>query len=371
MRHGQPAPGGGTFSTNEGGALGLNDAGDMALAFTLEPLGSPFGVNTGVHRWSHTTQTLTPVVVPKVTPAPGGGTFAGALQVALNNQGEIAFNGLTATDKGIHVAGEPYVGYGNGVYVADAEGKITSVAAPGDAAPGGSTFDLAVLTGNSSLFNEAGDIAFAGHRVSDPVGQQPAPQAVAISADVNAYLKHAASGQIETIASTGDMLPGGGTLVSAIPLGLNSAGDVLFANLLNPAMIGSPVALYLRSGGQTARVAGPGDAMPGGGKVTLIGIGTLNNQGDVAFNAALDTKDEGVYLYSKGTLSLIAKSGTDIPGVGTLFDVEQGTSTAPGVPATPAGAPAPYTLLNDQGQVVFPATLKDARIGLLMATPKP
>src|SRR5216684_1366783 len=27
MRHGQPAPGGGTFSTNENGTLGLNDAG--------------------------------------------------------------------------------------------------------------------------------------------------------------------------------------------------------------------------------------------------------------------------------------------------------------------------------------------------------
>jgi hypothetical protein len=172
-------------------------------------------------------------------------------------------------------------------------------------------------------------------------------------------VKHTASGQIETIASIGDPLPGGGTLVSAIPLGLNNAGDVLFANLLNPAMIGSPVALYLRSGGQTVRVAGPGDAMPGGG------------QGDVAFNAALDTKDEGVYLYSKGTLSLITKTGADIPGVGTLFDVEEGSPTAPGVPAIPAGAPAPYVLLGDQGQVVFPATLKDARIGLLLATPKP
>mgnify|MGYP001399086580 CR=1 FL=1 len=43
----------------------------------------------------------------------------------------------------------------------------------------------------------------------------------------------------------------------------------------------------------------------------------------------------------------------------------------PGTPALPAGSPFPVVLLNDQGQVAFPATLKDARIGLLLATPKP
>jgi hypothetical protein len=166
-------------------------------------------------------------------------------------------------------------------------------------------------------------------------------------------------------------MPGGGALIFGYPVGLNNAGDVLFGNSLNPAMIGGPIAPYLRSGGQTVRVAGPGDAMPGGGKITLIGTGSLNNQGDVAFNAALDTKDEGVYLYSKGTLSLISKSGSDIPGVGTLFDLEQGNSLATGLPPLPAGSPAGYVLLGDQGQVVFPATLKDARIGLLLATPKP
>ena len=122
---------GGTFSTNEWGGLGLNEAGDVALAFSLEPLSNPLGVNVGAYRWSHTSQTLTPLLVPKVTPAPGGGTFAGTgFSVALNNQGEIAFQGFTATDKGIHISTEPYVGYGEGVYTVDAQGKIAAVAVP-------------------------------------------------------------------------------------------------------------------------------------------------------------------------------------------------------------------------------------------------
>jgi hypothetical protein len=154
-------------------------------------------------------------------------------------------------------------------------------------------------------------------------------------------------------------------------MGLNNAGDVLFENFLNPAMLGGPSVLYLRSGGQTVRVAGPGDSMPGGGKVTLIGYTpSLNNQGDVVFNTALDTKDEGVYLYSKGVVSLIARSGTDIPGVGTLYNLEEGNPTAPGVPPVPGGFPS-YLVGNDAGQIGFVATLKDARIALLLATPKP
>src|SRR4029077_2494416 len=136
-----------------------------------------------------------------------------------------AFSGITATDKGIHISTEPYVGYGMGVYVADGQGEMTPGVNPGDAEPGGRTFDFAALPGNASHFmNEAGDIAFNGHRVSDPVGQQSAPQAVGIQADTNVYVRHAASGQIETIASLGDPLPGGGTLISGVAAGLNNAG---------------------------------------------------------------------------------------------------------------------------------------------------
>src|SRR5438105_3476903 len=53
MRFGEPAPGGGTFSTFELGPLGLNDSGDVALAFMLDPLQFDPFINGGVYRYSH------------------------------------------------------------------------------------------------------------------------------------------------------------------------------------------------------------------------------------------------------------------------------------------------------------------------------
>jgi hypothetical protein len=105
--------------------------------------------------------------------------------------------------------------------------------------------------------------------------------------------------------------------------------------------------------------------MPGGGKfVTASRVGggqnDLNNSGDVVFNALLGNGDEGLYLFSHGTLSLVARTGTVIPGVGTIatldfFNTGQETTS--------------YARLNDHGQVAFGATLTDGSGVLLIATP--
>ncbi len=76
---GSPAPGGGTFESFFFGPTSLNDPGDAAISFQLSPFMLPFGVNTGMFRYSHSSQTLSPVVIPFVTPAPTGGVFQGAL----------------------------------------------------------------------------------------------------------------------------------------------------------------------------------------------------------------------------------------------------------------------------------------------------
>src|SRR5438874_13553572 len=93
MRFGQSAPGGGTFSVFELGIVGLNDFGDAAFAFTLVPPGGAVGdtdfgppIYGGLYRWSHLAGSLSPVVVPNVTPAPQGGVFVGtAFNANLNN----------------------------------------------------------------------------------------------------------------------------------------------------------------------------------------------------------------------------------------------------------------------------------------------
>src|SRR5437016_12460100 len=50
LRFGQPAPGGGTFSVAELGNIGLNDEGDAAVEFSLEPRQFDPLVNAGVFR---------------------------------------------------------------------------------------------------------------------------------------------------------------------------------------------------------------------------------------------------------------------------------------------------------------------------------
>ena len=92
----------------------------------------------------------------------------------------------------------------------------------------------------------------------------------------------------------------------------------------------------------------PGDAMPGGGHLFSISQITgnqkhINNQGDVVFTAVLDTNtggvpDTGLYQWSKGRLSLIARSGTVFPGVGTIQSLTSPANViigpAPGFPVT-------------------------------------
>ena len=69
--------------------------------------------------------------------------------------------------------------------------------------------------------------------------------------------------------------------------------------------------------------------------------------------------NEGVFLWSHGSLSLVAKTGTVIPGVGTISSLDQyGT-----------GLPNGYVHINDPGQVAFAAVLTDGTVALLLASP--
>jgi hypothetical protein len=119
VRSGQSAPGGGTFSTAgppQLGRLGLNDGGDGSFAFALSPFTLPIGLNSGVYRFSGRTGAVTPVVVPGVTPVPGGGTFAGTyFDTSLNNRGDLAFTGMIPADIGPGAD----LGLGLGAFVAN------------------------------------------------------------------------------------------------------------------------------------------------------------------------------------------------------------------------------------------------------------
>lgn len=376
-RVGDPAPAGRVFGAGFGSPNALNERGDIGFMFLLDPLRFPIGMNAGVYRYSQRARTLTDVITPNVTPAPTGGVFAGAtFGTSLNSEGLLAFGGIVPTQHGVHLADEPYLGVGAAVYIADTQGHISPVVSPGDPAPGGGVIDWAVFP----QINASRDLAFMGH-VSDEEcrAEDFPPQAVLMACLGSIYVKDGASGQIRSIAHAGDPAPRGGVYRQVISPMLNDRGDVVFLGDLTPPPLARRVTgVYRHSNGVTLAVARPGDPVPGGGHVVttsnLIGWQiSVNNPGDVAFNALLDTddnrdgiRDTGLFVWSRGVLRLVARSGTVIPGLGEVAHLVMGVLVVIG---NSGFVPNSGAMMNDRGQVIFGATLSDGRGVLLVATP--
>ena len=378
-RSGESAPGGGVFDFGVFGPSTLNDEGDAGFVFILSPFSFPFGANSGLYLYSHNTRNVTPVVAPGVTPAPGGGTFTGAtFGPSLNNRGALLFVGIVPTDKGIHLPDEDYIGLGEGVFKADKQGNIFPVLVPGDPAPGGGTFDFAF----NPWTNDGGDVAFIAHIAGEEchIEGYP-PQAELIACLGSLYVKSAATEAIQSIVHQGEPAPGGGVYRQAFSPVMNNRGDIVFLGDLTPSPGAfQTTAVYLHSEGVTVPVARPGDPMPGGGTfVTASNIfGNqvhVNDRREVTFNAVLDTdvngdgrRDSGQFVWSDGSLRLVARTGTVIPGVGTVDRVTVAQIVFPPsiIPVLSSGA-----INNDRGQVLFALTLTDGRVVMLVTTPHP
>ncbi len=305
----------------------------------------------GLYRYSPANQKLIAVVVPGITVAPGFGVFRSTGQHAsLNNPGDVAFPGVVLTSAGVSADHD----LGQGIFLADRNGNISKLVAPGDAAPNGLAFDYAA----NPWINDEGDVAFGAHVAGEECIAVPG---FGPDCGESVYLRDAATGAITSIAHQGGAAPGGGRYRSAWGPLLNNSGDVLFmGDLTTPPDSQKTSGLFLHSGGKTAAIARPGDSMPGGGKIrtvnptNIVGNFSLNNRGDVSFNAALDTGETGLYVRSQGSMHVIARRGTVIPGVGAIAGV---TSMVNG------------GTLSDNGQVFFWATLTDGKGVLLLATP--
>jgi hypothetical protein len=162
---------------------------------------------------------------------------------------------------------------------------------------------------------------------------------------------------------------------------LNDSGDLVFEGDLTPGAPSSGfgnMGVYLYSKGVNSVIARPGTAMPGGGNFVtasffVSGEVHINNSREVAFAAQLDTDDDadgnpdtGLYVWSHGTLKLVARTGTVIPGLGTVQHLATATT---GFPPPPVPTPSSGALNNDRGQILFCATLTDGRGVLLLANP--
>ncbi|MGE5731369.1 MAG: choice-of-anchor tandem repeat NxxGxxAF-containing protein, partial [Gemmatimonas sp.] len=376
---GEAAPGGGTFGFAFLGPVDLNDQGDVAFNFLLEPFTPPFGVNAGTYRYSHSTRSVTPIMMPFITPAPGGGTFQGTVfYPTINNRGDVVFPGIVETANGVHTmppTGEAYIGLGIGIYRSDTRDHISSEVSPGDAAPGGGTFDYAV----EPWINNGGDVSFIGHIAGEEsvVAGFP-PQADLISALGGLYVKTNATGEVRTVVHAGDAAPGGGNFRQVFHDVMNDRGEIAFGGDLTPAPgANESIGVFLYSGGGITAIARPGDPMPGGGALvnaSIVGGNVhINNRGDVAFSGVVDTDvdgdgfdDTGLFLWSHGQVSLIARTGTVIPGVGTINEL---ASPQMVVPPAPIATTTSGAINNDRGQIMFQATLGDGRGVFLLATP--
>ena len=172
---------------------------------------------------------------------------------------------------------------------------------------------------------------------------------------------------------------------------INNHGDLVFlGDLTAPPDSRQMTGVFLHLRGETRRVAGPSDEMPGGGKFVTASNSLgwqlhMNNAGEIVFNATLDTAtlstddgnaipDTGLYVWSHGSLRLVARTGTVIPGVGTIAQLVMNVLR---VAPPPVFVPNSGAHNNDWGQMVFGARLieKDEqgeqRGVLLVATPHP
>jgi hypothetical protein len=337
--------------------VALNDRGDAAITADLSQGGQPLGIDFGIYRRAHTTGTLSPVMLPGVTPAPGGGTFLGArLHTEINNRGDLVFAGIFPTHLGI----QPNRARGVGVFLAEENHRISSVVSPGDPAPGGGRFDFAQ---NPSI-NDRGDIAFGAHVAGEECITLGDVDSLFCAESV--YLKVARRGEIRSIAHQGQPAPGGGRYRLAFGPELNKRGDLVFAgDLTPPPDAGNSLGVFLHSRGTTTPVARPGDAMPGGGTLATTSFTitnyNINDVGQVVFNGALTNGDHGLWVRSpNGTLQLVAKTGTTIPGVGTIDKLTFFGERAPN-----GGA-----VINNDGELLFGATLAGGGGVLLAALPK-
>jgi hypothetical protein len=324
---GDPAPDNdGTFDLGLSGQVAvLNNCGWAAFHGSL--VNTTNGRGDGEFLADGTTRTQ---VARTGDPAPGGSstdTFHGFSNVpALNDAGQVLFEG----DSGL-VNQHNY-----GLFRSDPLTRLFD--GLGQAAPGGNgTVFLGSPTHEWPAFNDKGLAAFVAHLTNTQGG----------SNDDSAIYRTSTPGQLTQIARAGQALPGGngtfGGMIYAggiVPPAMNEAGQVAFVDRAGIAVVG----IYRGDGitpiEEIARIGDPLPPFPGGGTLSSFSSGTtpdINDLGEVVF-AAVDNSLNvyGIYQWSGGTLTKIARHGDTIPN---SSDTLLGT--------------APNARINKAGQVAF------------------
>ncbi|HKA91124.1 MAG TPA: choice-of-anchor tandem repeat NxxGxxAF-containing protein [Haliangiales bacterium] len=282
---GDPAPGGGVFSGfGRHPVPALNDAGELAFAAAIAGARAVEGIFVASRRGTKSIA-LAGAAAPDIP----SGTFASVDAPALNERGEVAF--LATVRRGRETLEAIYLNAG---------GKSRKIVAQGDPAPAGGVF---AGFGPPAL-NGKGSVVFG---------------AVVEGRAVPGGLFVGKSGAIRMLVGAGEDTPDGGIFAKfSERVAVNDAGLVAFNAILKGAPI--PGAIYVVDD-RVRRIAGLGDAAPGGGVFSHFGLWpSLSAAGAVVFAASVDggASPVAVFVAGRGATARVSAVGDALPGGGTL-----------------------------------------------------
>jgi hypothetical protein len=237
-----------------------------------------------------TGDTLTLLAAPGDT-APGGGTFLQISTPSINSAGQVVFAGFATTSGGLFLV---------------SQGTITLLVADGAVSTTGD-----VVFPTQPVINDSGVVAFVNNGIPGfPLFGQGIFQF--------------AGGAVTKIAAIGDAAPGQGTFTGFDPPAMNSSGQVVFHASLQETLPNPFVptnGLFLASGSSVSKIIDSGDTFPDGSTFFDVnGSPSINDGGQVAFAGSVDgsVADEGVYLFSSGTLTVVVPGFSSGPN-GIIF----------------------------------------------------
>ncbi len=225
-------------------------------------------------------------IVATGDPSPLGGTFIELSSMALNRRGTVVFVGSA-------LGGVPQAIYFTGGT------KLKKVVAVNDPAPGGG-----VLREISHVTLNNGDAVALAARVEH--GKTPR------------VLLLASGGVLEKVVGAGDPTSVGGRFTEFMNLAINSQGEMAFEGRVHGGSSTSGIFVGSKSG--VRKVAVVGDPSPVGGIFNHLALPLLNDHGDVLFWASLEGGEvpAGLFLASGGTIKKVVARGDPLPGGGRL-----------------------------------------------------
>lgn len=393
---GTPSPdGNGNIPRNLASALYANKSGAISAGTYLSNTLSPYDTWAIFSGGAGVTNASLVVRGGQVAPDSGGAQFYLMALGAYNGLGHSSFHS-TLRD----TSGSSSGGYG--IWRARNASDIVRIAGPGDAAPGGGTFDGPSLWLTSRI-NAAGKVAFisavdipgdtvggiyAGTRfdalteiardgrssprnngvygslaLTLPIYAINDAGNVAFAARYTNTTAGAAdneglvisNGQTATeIVRKGDLAPDGNgrylNPASTPRLALNNRNEVAFRSGITGASGGADSGIFVGRNGTVTQIARTNGPVPGGGAFDAFGdVLELNNTGMVLFDARIDEVQQrrGLFYYKDGVLGVVAKTDDVLPGFGTIQSLDVAGSTF-------------ERLLNDADQAAFPLAYFDA-----------